>query len=110
MQPDKLTLEKIKKKYKLVEVHWYDITSESGWQSIEEAKNLKLAVCITKGHLLSKSKGIYRNFGDYALEDEKDIAEIGNLTIIPKGCVIEVKDIKLNDTMFDYIIALLFYL
>jgi hypothetical protein len=74
MQPDKITLEKIKKKYKLVEVHWYDIT---------------------KGHLLSKSKGVYRIFGDYALEDnEKDIAEIGNLTIIPKGCVIEVKDIK----------------
>ena len=64
MLPDKLTLEKIKKKYKLVEVHWYDITSESSWQSIEEAKNVKLAVCITKGHLLSKSKGIYRIFGD----------------------------------------------
>ena len=95
MQPEKLTLEKIKKKYKLVEVQWYDITSESGWQSIEEAKNVKLAVCITKGHLLSKSKGIYRIFGDYALEDnKKDIAEIGNLTIIPKGCVIEIKDIK----------------
>ena len=95
MQPDKLTLEKIKKKYKLVEIRWYDITSESSWQSIEEAKNVKLAVCITKGHLLSKSRGIYRIFGDYALEDnQKDIAEIGNLTIIPKGCVIEVKDIK----------------
>ena len=95
MQPDKTTLEKIKRKYKLVEVHWYDITSESGWQSIEEAKNVKLAVCITKGHLLSKSKGMYRIFGDYALEDnEKDIAEKGNLTIIPKGCVIEDKDIK----------------
>ena len=25
---------------------------------------------------------------------KKDIAEIGNLTIIPKGCVIEDKDIK----------------
>ena len=95
MQSNKQTLEKILKKYKLVEVHWYDITSESGWQSVEEAKNVKLAVCITKGHLLSKSKGVYRIFGDYALEDnEKDIAEIGNLTIIPKGCVIEVKDIK----------------
>ena len=95
MHPDKSTLEKIKKKYKLVEVHLYDITSESSWQSIEEAKNVKLAVCITKGHLLSKSKCIYRIFGDYALEDnKKDIAEIGNLTIIPNGCVIEVKDIK----------------
>ena len=69
MQPDKITLEKIKKKYKLVEVHWYDITSESGWQSVEEAKNVKLAVCITKGHLLSKSKGVYRIFGDYALRE-----------------------------------------
>tara|TARA_R100000773_G_scaffold30016_1_gene25733 strand:+ start:809 stop:1102 length:294 start_codon:yes stop_codon:yes gene_type:complete len=95
MQSNKQTLEKILKKYKLVEVHWWDITSESGWQSIEEAKNVKLAVCITKGHLLSKSKGIYRIFGDYALEDDKkEIAEIGNLTIIPKGCVIEIKDIK----------------
>ena len=95
MQSNKQNLEKILKKYKLVEVHWWDITSESGWQSIEEAKNVELAVCITKGHLLSKSKGIYRIFGDYALEDnKKEIAEIGNLTIIPKGCVIEIKDIK----------------
>ena len=94
MQPDKITLEKIKKKYKLVEVHWYDITSESGWQSIEEAKNVKLAVCITKGHLLSQSKGITRIFGDYSEKEDGSIDEIGNTTIIPNSVIRGIKKIK----------------
>ena len=53
-------------KYPMVEVHWYDIVSDPSWISIETLKKSKLAVCITKGHLLSQSKGITRIFGDYA--------------------------------------------
>ena len=54
-------------RYPLVEVHWYDIVSESNWQSIAACKKAKLQPCITKGHILSQSKGITRIYCDYAL-------------------------------------------
>lgn len=80
--------------YPLVEVKWYDISSESGWQSLNELQNSKLAVCITKGHLFSQSKGITRIFGDFALdENEEYLVEVGNTTIIPTACIIEIKKI-----------------
>ena len=82
-------------KYPLVEVKWYDITSDSSWASIEDCLNLKLPICTTKGHLLTQSKGITRVFGDYALKDEKtgQIDEIANTTIIPNSVIIEIKKI-----------------
>jgi hypothetical protein len=94
----KLINKKAKKeieKYPLVEIKWYDITSDSSWASIEDCLNLKLPICTTKGHLLTQSKGITRVFGDYALKDEKtgQIDEIANTTIIPNSVIIEIKKI-----------------
>jgi len=64
-------------------------------QSIEDVKKAKIAICITKGHLITRSKGITRIFGDYAFsEDKKDIAEVGNTTLIPNGCIIDLKYIS----------------
>jgi len=82
-------------KYPLVEIKWYDITSDSSWASIEDCLNLKLPICTTKGHLLTQSKGTTRVFGDYALKDEKtgQIDEIANTTIIPNSVIIEIKKI-----------------
>tara|TARA_B100000427_G_scaffold195642_1_gene162615 strand:+ start:1315 stop:1629 length:315 start_codon:yes stop_codon:yes gene_type:complete len=82
-------------RYPLVEVHWYDIVSDSNWQSITACKKAKLPPCITKGHLLSQTKGITRIFGDYALseKDEGTIDEIANTTLIPTSVIIEIKKI-----------------
>ena len=71
MQPDKLTLEKIKKNINLLKSIGMILQARVVGKVLKRLKMLKLAVCITKGHLLSKSKGIYRIFGDYALEDKK---------------------------------------
>ena len=82
-------------KYPMVECRWHDIVSDPSWISLDDLKNSKLAVCITKGHLLSQTGGITRIFGDYALsEDKKDIAEVGNTTLIPNGCIIDLKYIS----------------
>ena len=94
----KLINKKAKKeieKYPLVQIKWYDITSDSAWQSIEDLTTAKLPICTTKGHLLTQSKGITRVFGDYALKDEKtgQIDEIANTTIIPNSVIIEIKKI-----------------
>ena len=82
-------------KYPLVEIKWYDITSDSAWQNINDLINTKLPICTTKGHLLTQSKGITRVFGDYALKDEKTgvIDEIANTTLIPNSLIIEIKKI-----------------
>jgi hypothetical protein len=95
----KLTINKKAKKeiekYPLVEIKWYDITSNSSWQSIDDLLITKLPICTTKGHLLTQAKGTTRVFGDYALKDEKtgQIDEIANTTIIPNSVIIEIKKI-----------------
>ena len=94
----KLINKKAKKeieKYPLVQINWYDITSDSAWQSINDLMTVKLPICTTKGHLLSDNKGVVRVFGDYALKDEKTgvIDEIANTTIIPKSVIIDIKKI-----------------
>ena len=47
-------------------VTWKDILSDSSWQSIDSLMKLDLATCVTKGHLLSQTKGVTRIFGDYS--------------------------------------------
>tara|TARA_R100001015_G_C4600014_1_gene155013 strand:- start:505 stop:816 length:312 start_codon:yes stop_codon:yes gene_type:complete len=81
-------------KYPMVSVEWFDIISNSNWSSFEEVKNAELATCITKGHLLSQSKGITRIFGDYSLsDDKKKIETIGNSTIIPNSVIKNIEKI-----------------
>jgi hypothetical protein len=73
-------------KYPMVSVEWFDIVSDSSWTSFDALKKSNLATCITKGHLLSQSKGVTRLFGDYSFaENGKDIESIGNTTIIPNS-------------------------
>jgi hypothetical protein len=81
-------------KYPMVSVEWFDIISNSNWSSFEEVKNSELATCITKGHLLSQSKGITRIFGDYSFSDDKKrIETIGNTTLIPNSVIKSIKKI-----------------
>ena len=79
-------------KYPMVVVEWYDIVSNSSWSSFDELKKSKLAICITKGHLLSQTKGVTRLFGDYSYaENGIDIETIGNTTIIPNSVITQIK-------------------
>ncbi len=79
-------------KYPMVSIEWYDIVSDSSWSTFDQIKKAKLATCITKGHLLSQTKGVTRVFGYYSFGDDgKSIESIGNTTIIPNSVI---KDIK----------------
>ena len=80
-------------KYPMVEAVWLDIVSESGWQDIDILKDQKLATCVTKGHLLSQTKGVTRIFGDYSTNDKNEIEQIGNTTIIPNSVIVSIKKI-----------------
>lgn len=81
-------------KYPLVEIRWYDICSDSSWVSIEDLMKMKLPECNTKGHLLSQTKGITRIFGDYSVDSNGDIDDLGNVTIIPTSVIIDIKKIS----------------
>ena len=81
-------------KYTLVEIRWYDITSDSSWMSINDLMGMDLPECNTKGHLLSQTKGITRIFADYSIDKSGDIEELGNVTIIPTSVIIEIKKIS----------------
>jgi len=80
-------------RYPMVSVTWLDILSDSSWQSIDQLLKLKLANCVTKGHLLSQSKGITRIFGDYSASEKGEIEEIGNTTIIPNSVIVKIQKI-----------------
>lgn len=100
MSKQKRKIVKVNKKSKdlntrfpLVEVTWKDIVSDSSWQSAENLANAELATCVTKGHLLSQSKGVTRLFGDYVSNKDGELDELGNTTIIPTSVIISVKKI-----------------
>ena len=84
-------------RYTMVEVHWRDIVSDSSWQSINHLMKAQLPICVTKGHLLSQTKGFTRIFGDFSVKansDPEEIEEIGNTTVIPNSVVVKIKKIK----------------
>ena len=82
-------------KYPMVSVEGVDIVSDSSWSSFSDVKKAKLATCITKGHLLSQTKGVTRIFGDYSYNDSKtEIETIGNTTLIPNSVIKEIKKLS----------------
>ena len=99
MSKRKITVNKKAKnwqdRYPMISCTWLDILSDSSWQSLEGCKKAKLPICVTKGHLLTQTKGVTRIFGDYSLADEETgkIEEIGNSTIIPNSVIVEIKKI-----------------
>jgi hypothetical protein len=52
-----------KARYPLVEIYWLDILSDPSWQSLKGVMQMELPTCVTKGHLVSQTKGVTRVFG-----------------------------------------------
>ena len=83
-------------KYPLVEVQWLDIVGEAGWQTIDAVHKSQLGRCVTKGHLLSRSKGITRIFADFGSKDGAEgdaghMESVGNTTIIPNSVITSIR-------------------
>ena len=78
-----------------MEVRWRDIVSDAGWQLIHDVIKFKLPEGVTKGHLLSQSKGMTRIFGDFSKgKEEGSVEEIANTTLIPNSIIINIKKIQ----------------
>ena len=91
-----MSLGKIKKiPYKLVQVHWLDISSDSTWRSVEDVKSENLARSISTGYLISdEDDELVRIVSDFNFKDYGTIYECGNSTIIPKNVITEVIEVK----------------
>ena len=79
-------------KYPYVEIEWFDIEGDAGWSSTKQLNLEQLPTCVSKGYLLSQSKGITRIFTDYILNKDKPTFDtIGNTCIIPTAVIQSIK-------------------
>ena len=82
--------------YPFVEIKWLDIEGDAGWSDTKDLNKQELPVCVSKGYLLSQSKGITRMFTDYIkTKDKPTFDNIGNTTIIPTAVIKSIRKIKL---------------
>ena len=80
--------------YPFVEIKWFDIEGDAGWSNTKDLKKEKLPICVSKGYLLSQTKGITRIFTDYILDKDKPTFDtIGNTCIIPTAVIQSIKKI-----------------
>ena len=80
--------------YPFVEIRWLDIEGDAGWSNTKDLKSQELPVCVSKGYLLSQTKGVTRIFTDYIKTKDKPTFEnIGNTTIIPTSVIQSIKKI-----------------
>ena len=81
--------------YPFVEIEWCDIEGDAGWSDTKSLNKEELPTCVSKGFLLSQTKGVTRIFTDYIkTKDKLTFDNIGNTTIIPTSLIISIK--KLN--------------
>ena len=81
--------------YPFVVIEWADIEGDAGWSDTKSLNKEQLPTCVSRGYLLSQTKGVTRIFTDYIkTKDKPTFDNIGNTTIIPTSVIISIK--KLN--------------
>ena len=81
--------------YPFVEIEWSDIEGDAGWSNTKDLNKEQLPICVSKGYLLSQTKGVTRIFSDYIQTKNKPTFDnIGNTTIIPTAVIVSIKKIN----------------
>ena len=70
-------------------VYWEDIQSDSGWRTLEEIQKSKPAICVSTGWLVKENKDVHILMSDYNYDDNNEMSDGGNTTVIPTKNVIE---------------------
>ena len=81
--------------YKFYMCWWSDICSSSQWDTLQNLKKSKPAVCITMGWLISTKNRNYVFIGDINFNDDGSVNDGGNTTVIPKSNILKLKEIKI---------------
>ena len=69
-------------------VYWEDIQSDAGWKTMKEIQNMKPAICVSTGWLVKEDRQVHVLMSDYNYEENGDLADGGNTTVIPTKNVI----------------------
>ena len=70
-------------------VYWEDIQSDSGWRNLKEIQKSKPAICVSTGWLVKENKDVHILMSDYNYDDNNEMSDGGNTTVIPTTNVIE---------------------
>ena len=70
-------------------VYWEDIQSDSGWRNLKEIQKSKPAICVSTGWLVKENKDVHILMSDYNYDDNNEMSDGGNTTVIPTKNVIE---------------------
>ena len=83
------TLPGIPFEYNFYMVYWEDIQSDSGWRTLKEIQKSKPAICVSTGWLVKENKDVHILLSDYNYDDNNEMSDGGNTTVIPTKNVIE---------------------
>ena len=75
--------------YDFYMVYWEDIQSDSGWRTLKDIQKSKPAICVSTGWLVKENKDVHILMSDYNYDDNNEMSDGGNTTVIPTKNVIE---------------------
>ena len=77
--------------YPKVIVVWQDINScDDAWNTEEQLKELKPAMCNTIGYLYEDNANYIKMFATYSMNDD-DTIDVGDAIVIPRGVIIKME-------------------
>tara|TARA_Y100000310_G_scaffold154035_1_gene153597 strand:- start:630 stop:926 length:297 start_codon:yes stop_codon:yes gene_type:complete len=82
--------------YPKVEVVWIDTVSHSEWMDKFQISKLKPANCRTRGYLFVKNKQVTVLFASVTFNENEEVDNYGDITVIPTPNVIEIIEDKKN--------------
>ena len=81
--------------YPKVIVVWQDINScDDAWNTEEQLKELKPAMCNTIGYLYEDNSNYIKMFATYSMNDD-DTIDVGDAIVIPRGVIIKMEKLKI---------------
>ena len=69
-------------------IYWEDIQSDSGWRMLKDIQDSKPAICVSTGWLVKNDKKVHILMSDYNYDEQGDMGDGGNTTVIPTKNVI----------------------
>jgi hypothetical protein len=80
--------------YPKVIVVWQDINScDDAWNTEEQLKDLKPAMCNTIGYLYEDNASYIKMFATYSMNDD-DTIDVGDAIVIPRGVIINMEKLE----------------
>ena len=80
--------------YPKVIVVWQDINScDDAWNTEDQLKDLKPAMCNTIGYLYEDNASYIKMFATYSINDD-DTIDVGDAIVIPRGVIINMEKLE----------------